>query len=97
MHTRLGPDDENSKSTHHQTIQSSSLLCANSVAEIKLRHLGIPDAKNGLGLTLATVGMPVKAADGAAANRAAQASFLRNIVEFLLEMARRPMTNEVSR
>lgn len=63
----------------------SVLLCANSVAEIKLRHLEIPDAENSRGLTLATVGMPVKAADGAAANRAAQASFLRNIVEFSLE------------
>jgi len=83
----LEPADENSKSTHHPPIQSSSLLCANSVAEIKLRHLEIPDAEHGRGLTLATAGMPVKAADGAAANRAAQASFLRNIVEFSLEMA----------
>jgi hypothetical protein len=33
-----------------------------------------------LRLTLATVFMPVKAVDGAAANKAAQASFLRNIV-----------------
>ena len=70
---------------HHPPIQSSSLLCANSVAEIKLRHLEIPDAEHGRGLTLATAGMPVKAADGAAANRAAKASFLRNMVEFSLE------------
>ena len=69
----------------HIIRRSNPPVCANSVAEIKLRHLEIPDAEHGRGLTLATAGMPVKAADGAAANRAAKASFLRNMVEFSLE------------
>ena len=68
-------------------------VCANSVAEIKLHKEETFNEENGRGLTLATEGMPVKAADGAAASRAAQASFLRNIVEFSLEIWR-PMTNE---
>ena len=83
LQLRLGPVDENSSNSFTILLVSisSRLLCANSQKiQVSRRNL-LPIRRDHLfELTLATVGMPVKATDGAAANKAAQASFLRNIV-----------------
>ena len=80
LQLRLGLVDENSSSQQFDDpIHPPFALCQFRRKFSEQRNL-IPIRRAHFELTLATAGMPVKATDGAAANKAAQASFLRNIV-----------------
>ena len=80
LQLRLGLVDENSSSQQFDDPIHPPFALCQFRRKFKRAEEPYSDTEGSLELTLATAGMPVKATDGAAANKAAQASFLRNIV-----------------